>query len=80
MVHNGASLQIGTPEYDQEYEAVKLYGYKNSTARNPYQQETPYFWADDVSECDFSVILSHPPAGSISASPCITMPALAYLH
>ncbi|KAL3131920.1 hypothetical protein ABBQ38_007623 [Trebouxia sp. C0009 RCD-2024] len=45
---NLSHAEVGTPEYDQEYEAVKLFGYKNSTARNPYQQETPYFWADDV--------------------------------
>ena len=45
------SLQIGTPQYDTEYNAVKYYGNANSTtARNSYQQETPYFWADDVSK------------------------------
>ena len=43
-------MQIGTPQYDQEYQASKLYGYLNSTARDAYQQLTPYFWADDISE------------------------------
>ena len=42
--------QVGTAQYDREYQAVKLYGAKNSTARDPYQQLTPYFWADDVSK------------------------------
>lgn len=53
-------LQVGTPAYDQEYEAVKLFGYKNSTARDPYQQETPHFWADDVSECSRAYGISIP--------------------
>ena len=44
-------LQVGTDKYDQEYQAVKYYGNANSTtARNSYQQETPFFWSDDVSK------------------------------
>ena len=44
-------LQVGTAQYDQEYQAVKYYGDANSTtSRDAYQQLTPYFWADDVSE------------------------------
>ena len=43
-------MQIGMPQYDQEYQASKLYGYLNSTARDAYQQLTPYFGADDISE------------------------------
>ncbi|KAK9826000.1 hypothetical protein WJX74_004007 [Apatococcus lobatus] len=40
---------IGTSQYDLEYQAVKFYGDANSTtSRNSYQQDTPYFWADDV--------------------------------
>ena len=46
-------MQVGTAEYDRDYQAVKLYGEKNSTARDPYQQESPYFWAGDVSEFSF---------------------------
>lgn len=42
-------VQVGTPEYNQEYEAVRFYGDANRTdSRDPYQQESPYFWADDV--------------------------------
>ena len=43
--------QVGTDQYDQEYNAVKYYGDANSTtSRDTYQQETAYFWADDISE------------------------------
>lgn len=48
--HHAVCEQVGTPQYDREFQAVKLYGAKNSTARDPYQQLTPYFWADDVSK------------------------------
>lgn len=41
--------QVGTEQYDREYQAVKYYGNANTTTtRDSYQQETPYFWADDV--------------------------------
>ena len=50
MLESCLCMQIGTPQYDHEYQASKLYGYLNSTARDAYQQLTPYFWADDISE------------------------------
>lgn len=45
-----SNMQVGTAQYDREYQAVKLYGAKNNSARDAYQQLTPYFWADDVSK------------------------------
>ena len=50
---------MGTPQYDEEYQAVKSFGWRNSTTRDAYNNLSPYFWADDVSEYLFRSAATH---------------------
>jgi len=42
-------IEVGTPQYDKDFEEVQNYGSNDQTSKDKYNWETPLFWQNDWS-------------------------------